>query len=87
MVNLKGGITLEKYREVLAHQVSPMMQNLFPVGDEIFQEDNAAFHAVGLVHVQTWFGEHGYELQHLPWPAHLSRNFHNIYTKNGTIFL
>ncbi|GFV44421.1 DDE_3 domain-containing protein [Trichonephila clavipes] len=49
IITLKGSITEEKCREVFAFQNHPMMQTLFPVGEGIFQNDNAPIHAVGLV--------------------------------------
>jgi transposase len=67
IVTLKGRITGEKYRELLADQVHPMMQILFPAGDGIFQDDNAPIHAARVV--QSWYDEHEDELEHLPWPA------------------
>lgn len=67
IVTLKGRITGEKYRDILADQVHPMMQTLFPAGDGMFQDDNAPIHAAGLV--QSWFDEHEDEFKHLPWPA------------------
>ncbi|GFX00168.1 DDE_3 domain-containing protein [Trichonephila clavipes] len=49
---------------VMADQVHPLMQTLFPVGDGIFQDDNAPIHVVGLVH--SWFDKHEDEVKHLP---------------------
>ncbi|GFT33127.1 retrovirus-related Pol polyprotein from transposon TNT 1-94 [Trichonephila clavipes] len=40
IVTLKGKITKEKYREILADQILPMMQTLFPAEDGIFLDDN-----------------------------------------------
>ncbi|GFV86591.1 DDE_3 domain-containing protein [Trichonephila clavipes] len=48
IVTLKGRITEEKYREILADHVHPMMQTFFPAG-VIFQYDNASIHIAGLV--------------------------------------
>ncbi|GFX59419.1 DDE_3 domain-containing protein [Trichonephila clavipes] len=45
----------KKYREILADQVHPMMQTLFPAGNGIFQDDNVPIHAAELV--QSWFDE------------------------------
>ncbi|GFW43449.1 DDE_3 domain-containing protein [Trichonephila clavipes] len=47
IITLKGRITGEKYREILADHVHPRMQTLFPAGDGIFQDDNAPIHAMG----------------------------------------
>jgi len=62
IVTLKGRITGEKYREVLADQVHPMMKILFPAGD-----DNTPIHAARVV--QSWFDEHEDEVEHLSCPA------------------
>ncbi|GFV83857.1 DDE_3 domain-containing protein [Trichonephila clavipes] len=50
---LKGGITGEKYREVLADQIHPMMQILSTAEDGTFQNDNAPIHVAR--QVQSWF--------------------------------
>ncbi|GFS53960.1 DDE_3 domain-containing protein [Trichonephila clavipes] len=65
--NTERRIIGEKYREMLADQVPPIMQTLFPAGDGIFQDVNAPIHAAGLV--RSWFDEHKNEVKHLPWPA------------------
>ncbi|GFV79222.1 DDE_3 domain-containing protein [Trichonephila clavipes] len=52
ILTLKETITGEKYREIFANQIHPMMQSLFPVSDGVFQDDNAPIHATGLV--QLW---------------------------------
>jgi hypothetical protein len=41
-----------------------MIQTLFQNSDAVFQDDNATIHTAGTV--QSWFGEHKNELQHLP---------------------
>ncbi|GFY35777.1 DDE_3 domain-containing protein [Trichonephila clavipes] len=51
IVNLEGRITREKYREMLAVQVPPMIQTLLPAGDAIFLDDNAPIHAAR--HIQS----------------------------------
>ncbi|GFW89931.1 DDE_3 domain-containing protein [Trichonephila clavipes] len=43
------------------------MQSLFPVGDGIFQDDNASIHVAELV--QSWFDEHEDEVKYLLSPA------------------
>jgi hypothetical protein len=52
---------------MLGNQVHPMIQTLFPNNDAVSQHDNACIHTAGTV--QSWFGEHEGELQHLPWSA------------------
>ncbi|GFS67622.1 DDE_3 domain-containing protein [Trichonephila clavipes] len=49
IIPMKGRITGEKYREMLADHVHLIMHILFPTRDGIFQDDNATTHAVGLV--------------------------------------
>ncbi|GFV22233.1 hypothetical protein TNCV_1405321 [Trichonephila clavipes] len=49
IVTLKGRITGEKYKEILANQVHIVMQTLFTARDGIFQDDNAPILEAGLV--------------------------------------
>ncbi|GFW99651.1 aldehyde dehydrogenase X, mitochondrial [Trichonephila clavipes] len=63
IVTLKGRITGEKYREVLADQVYPMMKTLFPAEDGGIFQDISLIHAVGLF--QSLFDEHK-DGKHLP---------------------
>ncbi|GFU22097.1 DDE_3 domain-containing protein [Trichonephila clavipes] len=63
-ITLKGRITGEKYKEISADKVHPMLQTLFPVRDGIFQDDNAPIPAARLV--QSWFDEHEDKVKHLP---------------------
>ncbi|GFW93015.1 DDE_3 domain-containing protein [Trichonephila clavipes] len=58
IVNLKGIITGEKYRETLTDQVHPIMKPLLPAGD------NAPIHASRLV--QSWFDKQKDEVKDLP---------------------
>jgi hypothetical protein len=44
-----------------------MIQTLFPNNDAVFLGGNAPIHTAGTV--QSWFEEHGGELQYLLWPA------------------
>lgn len=67
IIVLEGKVTAHKYLNILADQVHPMVQTLFPDGDAIFQDDNAPIHTA--VCVGSWFEEHESELTHLPWPA------------------
>jgi hypothetical protein len=62
-------ITAREYVDRLGNQVHPVIQRLFPDNGAVFQGDNAPIHTAGTVH--SWFQEHKYELQHLPWPAQL----------------
>ncbi|GFU91603.1 hypothetical protein TNCV_2543671 [Trichonephila clavipes] len=41
--------SLEENRDILADQVHPMMQTLYPAGDGIFRDDNAPTFAAGLI--------------------------------------
>jgi hypothetical protein len=60
---LHGRITAREYVDRLGTQVHPMVQTLISNNDAVFQEND-------LIHtaetVQSWFGEHESELQHVP---------------------
>lgn len=56
IVNLKGRIAREMYRDILGDKVYPMMQFFFPSEDGIFQNDNSLIRAEGLI--LLWFDEH-----------------------------
>jgi hypothetical protein len=43
------------------------IQTLFPNNDEVFQDDDGPIHTAGTV--ESWFGKHEGEYQHLPSPA------------------
>jgi hypothetical protein len=60
-------ITARVYVDRLGNQVHPIIQTLFPNNDAVFQENNAPIYTAGIV--QSSFGEHNSEPQHLPWPA------------------
>jgi hypothetical protein len=63
IITLHGRITAREYVDRLGKQVHPMIQRLFPNND-----DCAPIHTAGTV--QSWFEEHGGELQYLPWLTH-----------------
>ncbi|GFX08406.1 DDE_3 domain-containing protein [Trichonephila clavipes] len=65
--NPKRRIPREKYREILADQVLPVMQTLFPAGDGIIQNNNVPIQAAGLV--QLWFDEQKDVVKRLPCTA------------------
>jgi hypothetical protein len=48
----------------LDNQVYTTIQTLFPKNDAVFQDNDAPIHTAGTV--QSWFGEHEVEIQHLP---------------------
>ncbi|GFS66517.1 DDE_3 domain-containing protein [Trichonephila clavipes] len=73
IICLKGKVTEEKYREILADQVHPMMQTLFPTGNGVFH-DNVPIHATELV--KSWFDEQGDEIK--PWPTQPSDLTYNM---------
>ncbi|GFU70619.1 DDE_3 domain-containing protein [Trichonephila clavipes] len=56
IVTVKRWTTGSKYKDILAVQVHPMVQTLFPAGNGIVQDDNAPIQAARLV--QSWFEEH-----------------------------
>jgi hypothetical protein len=45
----------------------PCSRRYFRITMLFFEDDNVPIHTAGTV--QSWFGEHESELQHLPWPA------------------
>lgn len=66
MITVSGHMTAKTYVNILADQVHPMVQTLFPNGDGVFQDDKAPVHTAHIV--QDWFSEHEDDLSHLPWP-------------------
>jgi hypothetical protein len=69
IITLNGRITAREYVHGLGNQVHPMIQKLFPKNDAGFQDDSAPIHTTGTV--QSWFEDHEYKFQHLPWPEQL----------------
>ncbi|GFX35158.1 DDE_3 domain-containing protein [Trichonephila clavipes] len=67
LVRMSNHNLARKYRKMLADQVHPMIQTLFPAGDGILQDNNAPIHALRLV--LSWFDEQEDEVKHLPWSA------------------
>ncbi len=65
LVVLKGMITGDHYRSILADHLYPMLQILFPGKRPVFQDDNAPVHTSRCV--QTWLHEHDDEVEHLTW--------------------
>ncbi|GBM56079.1 hypothetical protein AVEN_123218-1 [Araneus ventricosus] len=57
MTTLQGHIKARDYVNILAVQVHPMVQTLFPNDDGVFQDDKAPVHTAHIV--QNWFSEHG----------------------------
>jgi hypothetical protein len=70
IITLHGRITAREYVDRLGNKMHPMIQTLFPNNDTVLQDHNVPIHTAGTV--QSWFGEHGGELQHLLWPAQSS---------------
>ncbi|GBM19795.1 hypothetical protein AVEN_208664-1 [Araneus ventricosus] len=56
-------IKAKDYVTILADQVHPMVQTLFPNGVGVFQDDKAPVHTAHIV--QDWFSEHEDELSNL----------------------
>jgi hypothetical protein len=67
IITLHGRITAREYMDRLGNQVNPMIQQLFPNNNAVFQDDNIPIHTAETA--QSWFEEHEDELQHHPWPA------------------
>ncbi|GFW34450.1 hypothetical protein TNCV_500681 [Trichonephila clavipes] len=55
ILTLKGKISGEKYREILAYQIHSMKRTLFPAEDGLFKNDTVPIYATGLV--QSSFDE------------------------------
>ncbi|XP_076038416.1 uncharacterized protein LOC143023691 [Oratosquilla oratoria] len=66
MISLHGRINSQDYLGILGDQVHPMVQELFPEGNAIFQDDNAPIHKARIV--KEWHEEHSNEVEHLIWP-------------------
>ena len=49
MISQHGKINIQDYLEVLSNQVRPMVQEMFPKGNAIFQSDNAPIHTTRIV--------------------------------------
>jgi hypothetical protein len=67
VVNLNGQITASDYMHILGNDVHPVVQQLFPNSDVVFQDDNLPIHTARSV--QYWLEEHEDAIHHLPWPA------------------
>lgn len=65
-VALHGRVNAQAYLSILADQVHPMVQTLFPNGGAVFQDDNAPIHTAGVVN--NWFEEHESDVERLDWP-------------------
>lgn len=65
LVVLRGIITGDHYRSILADHLHPMLQTVFPGERPVFQDDNAPIHTSRCV--QTWFHDHDDEVEHLTW--------------------
>ena len=66
MITLHGRINSRDYLGILGNQVHPMVRELFPEGNAIFQDDNAPIHTARIV--KDWHEEHSNEVEHLIWP-------------------
>ena len=66
MVSLHGRINSQDYLSILSDQMHPMVAELFPEGNAIFQDDNAPLHTAKFV--TEWHEEHSSEVEHLIWP-------------------
>lgn len=66
IISLHGRINSQDYLGILSNQLHPMVRELFPEGDAIFQDDNAPIHTAKVV--KAWHQEHTSEVEHLIWP-------------------
>ena len=65
-----GRINSKDCLNILGDYVHPMVQALFPDGDDIFQGNNAPIHTAHVV--KNRYEEHESELEHMEWPPQLS---------------
>ena len=67
VITLNGQITVSDYMDILGNDMHPVVQQLFPNSDVVFQDDISPIRTAESV--QSWFGEHEDALHHLPRPA------------------
>ncbi|GFW70809.1 transposable element Tcb1 transposase [Trichonephila clavipes] len=65
LVVLRGMITGDHYRSILADHLHPMFQTIFPGEHPVFQDDNAPVHTLRCV--QTRSHDHDDEVEHRTW--------------------
>ncbi len=63
MITLQGHINAKDYVNILADQVHPMVQTLFPNVDGVLVDNNVSVPTAKIV--QAWLFEYGYALSHL----------------------
>lgn len=63
IVALHGRINSKDYLNILGDHVHPMVQELLPDGDSIFQDGNAPIHTAQVV--KKLYEEHVSELEHM----------------------
>lgn len=66
VINLDAALTCNTYVDILADQVHPFMEAVFPDGSGLFQQDNAPCHTAKMV--QEWLQEHDDMFTVLAWP-------------------
>jgi len=67
VITLNGRITASDYMHILGNDVHPVVQQLFPNSDVVFQDDISPIRTARSV--QSWFGEHEDALYQIPWPV------------------
>lgn len=66
LVVVEGTVNATKYKALLEHNVVPLMENWFPDGDGIFQQDNAPCHKARMI--KEFLANCDFEL--LEWPPY-----------------
>uniref|UniRef100_A0A671YBG6 Tc1-like transposase DDE domain-containing protein n=1 Tax=Sparus aurata TaxID=8175 RepID=A0A671YBG6_SPAAU len=69
-IHLDVALTSTTYLNILADQVHPFIQTVFPDGSGFFQRDSTPRHTAKIV--QEWFEEHNDEFTVLTWPPNSS---------------
>ncbi|GFU71880.1 transposase domain containing protein [Trichonephila clavipes] len=65
MVVVEPTMNATGYLNIIAYQLHPYMASDSPVGNEMFQQDNASCHKAKIV--LEWFQEHDAEFQLMSW--------------------
>ena len=66
IISLHGGINSKDYLNILEDHVHPMVQALFPDGDDIFQNYNSPINTAHLA--KNWYKEYDSGIENVEWP-------------------
>lgn len=76
-IHMNATLTFTTYlRNMVASQVYPLMERVFPNGSDLFQLDKTPCHSAEWV--QEWFEEHSEQFEVLIWPRKFSRAQYNF---------